>query len=412
LGEEVPEEFFYWGIGITLITVGLVAATFFSSQVDWVAARRRLGAPASLVMLGMLLVILAASAYGLWAGNQFFAVARQLFGCLLLPVYFYLSILLFRAPSDVEHWLRRVSWAVALGSAWYVQRLSLMSLARGTYYREQSPLTGYAGAIAVVAWIHLFEPRRLSLWLQALAQCVLCVMAVLLMGSRTTLGSFLAAIAVLTSITIWKKHVLVMVLTVSLLPIGMGIAPYMIARLVESRGLVGNIADRFIFILSEDRSYQGRVAQTEVVMNMVERRPVLGAGMGSENVVFSPSEQHRVKVASVDNGWGYLLLKMGYVGLAVFLTLVAVLLKSGLSGLSGVRNTALRANRLAVVGVFLYALVNFLSGPIFFHFSVAPFFATALGALVVLGEVRDAAAHAPSRTPAALNYAGRGAHCA
>jgi hypothetical protein len=45
LGEEVPEEFFYWGIGIALITAGLVAATFFSSQVDWVVARRRLGAP-------------------------------------------------------------------------------------------------------------------------------------------------------------------------------------------------------------------------------------------------------------------------------------------------------------------------------------------------------------------------------
>jgi hypothetical protein len=285
-----------------------------------------------------------------------------------------------------------------------------MSLARGTYYREQSPLTGYAGAIAVVAWTHLFKPRQLSLWLQALAQCLLCVMAALLMGSRTTLGSFLAAIAVMTAMLIWKRRVLAVALVVSLLPIGMGVAPYVMTRLVESRGLAGNVADRFIFVLSEDRSYQGRVAQMEVVMNMVEQRPVLGAGMGSENVVFSPSEQHRVKVASVDNGWGYLLLKMGYVGLAVFLTLVAVLLKSGLSGLSGVRNTALRTDRLAVVGVFLYALVNFLSGPIFFHFSVAPFFATALGALVVLGEVRDAATHAPSRTPGALNDAGRGAH--
>jgi O-antigen ligase len=412
LGEDVPEEFFYWGIGIALITAGLAAATFFSSKVDWAAARERLGAGTSIAMLGMLLTILAATVYGLLVGNQTFAVMRQLFGCLLLPVYYLLGIVLFRSAADVDHWLRRLSWVVTFGSVWYVQRLSLISFAHGTYYREQSPLTAYAGAIAVVGWIHLFEPRRLSQWLQALAQCVLCLLAALLMGSRTTLGSFMAAIGILTVLIIWKRRVLALALVMSLLPIGMGVAPYVMTQLVENRGLVGYITDRFVFVLSEDRSYQGRIAQTEVVMKMVNQRPVLGAGMGSENTFFSPSEQHRVKRASVDSGWGYLLLKMGYLGLAVFLVLVALLLKRGLSGLSGVRNAALRKNRLAVVGVFLYALVSFLGGPIFFHFSVAPFFATALGALVVLGGVRDAATHAPSRTPAALQGAGRGAHCA
>ncbi|HEV2523278.1 MAG TPA: O-antigen ligase family protein [Candidatus Acidoferrales bacterium] len=396
LGEEVPEEFFYWGVGVALIAAGLAAATIFSSQAGSAVARQRLGAPASLAMFGMTLVICAASVYGLWAGNQFFAVARQLFGCLLLPVYFYLSILIFRAPSDVDHWLRRVSWVVALGSAWYVLRLSQMSLARGAYYREQSPLTAYAGAIAVIAWVHLFEFRRISQWFQALVQCVSCIVAALLMGSRTTLGSSLAAIAVLTIMMIWRRHVLSLTLAVIVLSIGMGIAPYVMTRLVESRGLVGDITDRFIFVLSEDHSYQGRLAQTEVVMNMVEKRPVLGAGMGSENVFILPGEQRRVKVASVDNGWGYLLLKMGYLGLAIFLTLVGLLLKRGFSGLTGVRNAPLRTSRLAVLGVFLYALISFLGGPIFFHFSVAPFFATAMGALVVLGEAREPAANAPA----------------
>src|SRR5579863_7365982 len=42
LGDELPEEFFYWGIGIALITAGLMAATFFSANVDWAIARKRL----------------------------------------------------------------------------------------------------------------------------------------------------------------------------------------------------------------------------------------------------------------------------------------------------------------------------------------------------------------------------------
>jgi len=211
------------------------------------------------------------------------------------------------------------------------------------------------------------------------------------MGSRSAAGSFLAAGLALTLLAVWRRKVILVVLIVSLLPVGAGLAPYLTTRLLDSRGLAGDVAERFIFTLSEDQSYQGRVVQTQVVLDMVNKQPALGAGMGSENSFVMPGEG-RLKVASVDNGWGYLLLKMGYVGLAVFLVLVITLLKAGLSGLASVRSAMLRADSLAMVGAFLYALVSFLSGPIFFHFSVAPFFATVLGAIVTLGGMRDRAA--------------------
>ena len=412
LGDELPGEFFYWGAGIAFITAGVAAATFFSSEVDWVGARERFGTGTSIAMLVMLLVTLAATVYGLLAGNQMFAVVRQLFGCLLLPGYFFLSIALFRSTADVDFWLRRVSWVVTFGSVWYVERLSLISFAHGTYYREQSPLVAYSGAIAVVAWAHLITRRRIGIWLRAFVQLLMCVWAILLMGNRAALGSCLAAIAAVTLLAFWRRGLLAVALASCLLPVGMGVAPYVMTRLVESRGLAGNIADRFIFVLSEDQSYQGRVAQTEVVMSMVGRQPILGAGMGSENTFILPGEQRRVKRASVDSGWGYLLLKMGYLGLAAFFTLVVLLLKRGFVGLDAVKNPPVRANRLAVAGVFLYALVSFLAGPIFFHFSVSPFFATALGALVVLGEARDAATQVPPRMPRVPKSVERGAHCA
>ena len=388
LGEELPGEFLTWGIGVALITTGLLLATLVSRKTDWQLVRRRLVTWPSLAMLALSVVILASTVDGLLVGNEFFIVARQLFGCLLLPIYFLLAVALLRAPQEAARWMRCVSWVIALGSVWYVQRLSLMSLAHGSYYREQSPLVAYGGAIAVVAWVQLMQRRQMSLWLQSVAQAMLCVMAILLMGSRTALGSIFAAIAVITGLILWKRHVLVLALIVCALPIGFGIAPYGLSSLVESPGLMGQIAGRFIFVLSDDRSYQGRVLQTEVVLNMVNRQPVLGAGMGSVNSVFLPGE-HRVKVASVDNGWGFLLLKMGYLGLVVFLVLIGTVLKSALSGLAQVRNVSLRADRLAALGVFLYALVSFLSGPIFFHFSVAPFFGTFLGVLVLLGEARE-----------------------
>lgn len=383
LGEELPAEFLFWGIGVALITSGLVIATFFSSEVNWPLVRKRLGSPASLAMAGMATVILAATVYGLVAGNQFFAVARQLFGCLLLPAFYFLATALFRSADDVAAWLRRLSWIVALGSLWYVERLSLISFARGTYYREQSPLVAYSGAIAVVAWTQLLVQRKLSARLQAMAQFVMCVMATLLMGNRAALGSAAIAIVMLTGMVLWRRRVLLLAVVMCLVPIGLGIAPYLMTGLLENRSLTGLIAGRFIFVLSEDQSYQGRVAQMEVVMNMVNQRPILGAGMGSENTFIMPDE-HRLKVASVDNGWGYVLLKMGYVGLVVFLALIGLLAKCGLSGLQSPDEEERQAERLAVVGVFFYALVSFLGGPTFFHFSVAPFFATFLGALVIL----------------------------
>lgn len=395
LGEDLPAEFLYWGIGVALITAGLLIATLFSSRVDWKIVRERAGTAPCLAMFALLLVMAASTVYGLGQGNRSFIVWRQLFGCILLPAYFFLGIALFRTASDADRWLRRVSWVIVLGSVWYVERLSLLSLARGSYYREQSPLVAYGGAIAVVAWVELIERRGTSLWFQSLAQLSLCILAILLMGNRAAFGSFLVAVAALTAMVVWKRRGLALILAVSLAPIGVGVAPYFLDRVLASRGLVGQVAARFIFVLSEDQSYQGRLAQTAVVLNMVNRQPVLGAGMGSENSFVMPGEQHRLKVASVDNGWGFLLLKMGYLGLVVFLGLVAAVLKAGLSGLANVRNAMLRADRLSVVGVFLYALVSFVGGPIFFHFSVAPFFGTFLGALVALAGVRHPTAPSP-----------------
>jgi hypothetical protein len=333
--------------------------------------------------------------YGLFAGNQIFAVSRQLFGCLLLPIFYFLGLALFRSASDVDLWLNRVSWVVGLGSLWYVQKLWLISFAQGTYYREQSQLVIYSGAVAVIAWSRLLIRRRMAVWLPASLLIAICVLSILLMGNRVAMGSFVGASGVITILTMLRKRVLALVLTFCLLPIGMGIAPYVMTRLTESRGLAGYIAGRFIFVLEEDHSYQGRVAQTAVVMDMVEKEPILGAGMGSENTFILQSTQRRVKVASVDNGWGYLLLKMGYVGLICFLILVGLFLKTGLSGLGEIRSPALRANRTATIGIFMFALISFLGGPTFFHFSVAPFFSTALAALAVLGEVRE-----PSIEPA------------
>ena len=244
LGDELPEEFLFWGIGLALITAGLALATLFSSQVDWRLARMRFFAPVSLAMLAMLFAILVSSVYGLFVGNGPFAVARQLFGCVLLPIYYFLALALFRSAGEAEHWLRRVTWCVTLGSLWYAVKLLSTSASRGYYYREQSALVTYAGAIAAAALCG-FAENHWTAKIRASFQSVVCVLAILSMGGRASLAGLVAAGALLMVVSAFRRGRASMILVVFLsgaVATGVG---YVGNRMILQSGLAGDIARRF-----------------------------------------------------------------------------------------------------------------------------------------------------------------------
>jgi len=390
LGEELPEEFFYWGSGLALITAGLCAASLFSRKVDWCLARRRLRHPASLAMLTMLIVTLTAAANGLFLGNQPFAVARQVFGCALLPVYYFATIAALRSSQDVDRWLIWVTWAVTLGALWYAQKLSAISLSRGVYFREQSPLTTYAGAAGVIAFAAIIEQRGVWRRLQGVTQLAAAAAAILLMGNRAALASLIVACGLLVVVQISRRGLVAATLATIIVAGSIGTAFSYGDRLLERRGLGGDIARRFIIKVSDDRSFQGRMAQMEAVMATVRQRPVLGAGLGSETKFLAPVEG-RVRVTSVDNGWGYVMLKMGLLGLATFLVLLLVSLLESVRRLLDFPAGIVRASMMALLGILLYGIVVFWSGPAFLHFTSAGFFGTGLAGIVVLSESHLAA---------------------
>jgi hypothetical protein len=394
LGDELPEEFFFWGTGLALITAGLAAATLFASRVDWPLVRKRALTPASLAMLGTLLAILAASVYGLFVGNQPFAVARQLFGCVLLPVYYFISLALFRSAGDAERWLRRVSWCVTLGSLWYAAKLLSTSAARGYYYREQSALVTYAGAVAAVALCG-FAERRWKTKIRAAFQSVVCVLAILSMGGRGALAGLVAAAALLFVLAAYRRGWEAMILAVSLAAALAAGGVYVGNRMILQSGLSGDIARRFFISVSDDRSYQGRMAQMDYVVAEFKLHPVLGAGMGSVTVFFAPGLQGRIRVTSVDNGWGYVMFKMGSLGLAAFSLMMAFLLRESVRRLASAAPGRLRSASLAFFALFFSSLVIFWAGPLFFHFTSVAFFGPALAGIMVLAEARSLAVSAP-----------------
>jgi hypothetical protein len=78
------------------------------------------------------------------------------------------------------------------------------------------------------------------------------------------------------------------------------------------------IVYRYAASPTEDTSSLARVAEMVSIAGIVARRPILGLGMGARFVWRDPT-LGEVETAFVDNGLGYLLLKMGCLGLVIFI---------------------------------------------------------------------------------------------
>jgi O-antigen ligase len=382
-GFELPAEYLYWGAGVALITLGLLVA--------WWRARLALAAavrlsPLDRALLLLLLVSLAASVYGAGRGNSGFAVARQLFGCLLLPAYYLLARRFLRRPQEAGAWLRAVSWAVLAGAACYVAKLGFLTLTQGSYYREQSALGFYAGAIGAALLAEFPDPAPGWERLRRRSGLAVCVLAIVLLGARFVAGS-LAATAAIFAFLRWKRRGLL--LPAALLLLAGTLALPGIVRLPERSGIAGEIAARFIFPLDQDLSYIGRMAQWQAVLEVVRQRPLLGNGMGGE-ISFAAEEVAWIFGTGtyVDNGWGFLLLKMGSLGVGAFLLLVAAVLRLAWRSLAGPATEACRRRpQRPLLAIVIFGLLSFTGGPTFFHFTQAAFLGTALGALAGLDSV-------------------------
>jgi O-antigen ligase len=391
-GSEMPWEFYYWAAGISIITLGLCIARLRVPRGRSSSTKTPQQAKFDRAMLLMLLVILVAALYGLYEGNNFLAVARQLFGCLLLPVYYWLGKSFFRTPEDVDHWLHLVSWAVVAGAGWYAAKLAVMSVWEGAYYREQSQLGTYVGAIGAVLFVQFLEGRRFRKRLLLGAAFVVCVLALVMLGARVITGSLAATSLIFAFVRREKRSLARRFLGLAFLVAVGSFAVTAFAQLVQEPGLLGQIADRFSpYQLDEDNSYVGRLAQWQEVADITQQHPLLGAGLGAEfsySFLLAAGTPQSYVTTYVDNGWGFVLLKMGTLGLVAFLFLAGTFLWFGLDRVAHCSDPGVKLIHKCLLAIVLYGLIGFIGGPSFFHFTQSGFFGTACGALAALAGER------------------------
>jgi len=344
-GLEGQWEMYVWAVGILLITL---------APVPKLGLRPFLRAPQSLQMF--LLAAVAASVYGYLRGNNPSYVFRQLYGSMLLFAYFVFA----REYADETLFLRRTrTYGAFLACSFLVYYAAVFS--EFGIHKEVTTVGTQAAIFAIL----LAAQGGGKSW----AVAGLLFLVPLLLVARHAIVAFPIALVVLWAMTAksrlqrWVCTALACGLLVA------SLVPPVVGIILDAA--VGNEAvDRLLPDGARDSSsIADRGIQLVEAGNSVEASPFFGSGMGS-SLEWNSVWRGDWEQAYVDNGWAYLLTKMGFAGLLTFLCFAAGL----------IRRMGAAASGLSACLLTLLLFVMW-SEPVFFQFTTSLFAGVLAGLL-------------------------------
>jgi O-antigen ligase len=342
-------EMYYWAAGLLIITTGAVAR---------LGLRRVLTVPLSARVF--LVVAFAAAVYGETHGAATSYVLRQLYGVLLLIVYFGIA----RNAGDQELLLRRIqTFGVLCACCFFAYYISVFHIYG--FHKEMGFNNTQASLLAIILFITGLEREKYAWVFGGLALLLVPILLFQRGDVLTFVMALPAALALkLRSMTLrllCYSAIVLVALPATLPPV----AQYVGEQLAKVP-VIGENLPAGVFAAD---SLADRTVQLAAAASTVQAHPWLGSGLGSflgfESIGLGYEE-----TGYVDSGWGYLLQKMGLLGLAAFVWfLVTVMRRMSREAL------ALSACLLAAT------LVRMFSQPVFLHFTTAPFIGTIAGML-------------------------------
>jgi len=344
-------EMYYWAGGLLLITVVAVVR---------LGARQIFMIPASAKVF--LAVGFLASVFGLMQGVAVSYVLRQFYGVLLMVVYFGLAL---NVGSEALL-IRRIQTFGILCASMFVVYF-VWTFAEYGIHREPTTV-GFVPAM--LATVLLFNGLEQKKPLYVLGAIILLCVPILIFQRGATL-TFLAALPLAVVIKARTKKFQILACLALLFVAMPGFAPQVAEKVGEAIKTVPVIGS----ILPEDAAASGtlldRVLQLGAAVVTVQAHPWLGSGMGSEIEWESPLFGGFRRTPFVENGWAYLLQKMGLLGAAAFLWFLYTVL----------RNVSRRAVGLSAC-LLAAILVTMFNNAVFFHFTTSPLAGTLAGLLV------------------------------
>lgn len=388
-GGDAPESFWYWGVGLIAVGAAMTVVYAWRSLVSGVRSQERIRRDSRsarrlkwAVCLFALIVVLA-SLHGFRLGNSPAVIVRQGTGLILLFLFVFLGARFSGVYGNSIRTFERARLVVLAYSLIYLVRHVLLNLQlqttlpMGDFVRERSPILFFAGLFAALSvWETLFGYRPISI--KHVATALVLILTGLFSGSRAIIAATVITIVVGLLIKYRKKPVRILVWSTAAVLVVAANPFQLILSLSEGRGFMEHMVQRFVVSPLEDSSFVQRASQMISVGEVIGSSPILGNGVGGSITWFEPYTLTTVETAFVDNGIGYLLLKMGLSGTMVFAYLSWLFWRTGYRLL--VQHSMALAIPLTASLVYYTAYLPF--GPSFFQFFNSPWIGLVLGYLI------------------------------
>lgn len=345
-----PWEMYYWAGGLFLITLAAMAR---------LGLRRLLAIPAPAKAFAV--VTLAASVQGLVLGARPSNVMRGAYGALMLVAY--LAIALHVGNESLL--LRRIlTFGAACALCFLIYYAAVFS--EYGFHKEISAAVAEAAFLAALLFAHGTQRWKLS-WI--LRSAVLLLVTALLF-SRGYVLTFLFAVWAAFAMKIRAKKLRLLSYAAAALiwlPVAFPPVTQYVAKQLVTTPVIGKLLPTGARNAS---SLEDRAAMLYFAVASLRSHPFLGHGLGAEFHWVLPTRGLEEQ-QYVDNGWAYVLFKMGIVGAAVFLWLLVTMLRA----LSR-RSAALSACLLSAI------LLGMIVEPLLLNFQTAPILGSFAGILL------------------------------
>lgn len=391
-GGKAPDPYWYWGISIALPAAAAFAGLrFWSSRHN---KGRRLGAM-PMAVTAFLLATLVAAVYGFVRGNGLGIILRQGSGLAFVFFFMFLGRGLAPKPGRMAQIFGDIrSVLVAYGAVYlahymYLNLRFIGDLPEGVFLREPTPPLFFCGlftAISIGEWLFWNQEKRRvydsAFWVGTSVMAVATVFS----GSRAAVACMFFTTMFLVILKFARRPVRLFIPLAGLaLLVALAGPGTIVSSVVQRSSILQHVAGRFLVQPNSDSSFLERSSQLVATLQAFVASPMLGQGVGASIVWFDPASLSWVQTAFVDNGFGYLLLKMGLVGTFAFFWLLGFLFTKAWNMWSGTRHAVF----LAVLASLVYYTAFLPFEPAFFEFLFCFWIATLIGYLIRMQPSRQ-----------------------
>ena len=318
-------------------------------------------------------VSVAGAALGLARGYPVANVGKQFFGCLLFAGYFWLALKLTPGLRDMKRVVRFVAIPAVVASLFYVAvYVPAKGLVRDTVLNDLS---------ASVACLLL--PQLLSRSKDVKTKAIVMSTALLMVPLVNTFKRSLAGFAIcalllygLRSPSRRRRFLwLAGAFTIFTLLLATPLLNY-VGRAVEKQPVISKLIPMNV---QTNYSVYLRAVEAEQMLAFSGGPSLLGTGLGSTLTWYDPYSKMWFTQETVDLGWAYVIIKVGVLGLGVFIWLIGGLL------IRSIRNVPAGAH-LSLALLVAFFTVEMVASPVVVYFATAPWVGMACGWLHILNE--------------------------